>query len=50
VRKPLAGTLEDAQAIVDAANATGVLHMVAQNYRYSALAQTVRQQLENALI
>ena len=32
--KPLADTRESAQDIVDAANRTGVLHMVAQNYRY----------------
>ncbi len=45
--KPLAGTLADAQAIVDSANATGVLHMVTQNYRYRALSQTVKSTLES---
>jgi predicted dehydrogenase len=45
--KPLAGTLEDAQAIVNTANKTGVLHMVAQNYRYTALAQTAKSVLDS---
>lgn len=43
--KPLAGTREDAQAIVDWANATGVLHMVTQNYRYTVPAQTLKSVL-----
>jgi len=43
--KPLAGTLDDAQAIVDKANETGVLHTVTQNYRYSQVAQTVKSVL-----
>ena len=45
--KPLADTLADAQAIVDKANETGVLHMVAQNYRYTEQAQTVKQVLRS---
>lgn len=45
--KPLAGTREDAQAIVDRANQTGVLHMVTQNYRYTAPAQTVKATLDS---
>jgi predicted dehydrogenase len=45
--KPLSDTLADAQAIVQKANETGVLHMVAQNYRYSAAAQTVKQVLQS---
>lgn len=44
--KPLAGTREDARAIVEKSNQTGVLHMVTQNYRYSPVAQTVKQVLE----
>jgi len=40
--KPLAGTLEDARAIVEAADATGVLCSVAQNYRYRPLTQTIK--------
>lgn len=40
--KPLAGTLDDSRAIVAKANETGVLHTITQNYRYSALAQTVK--------
>jgi predicted dehydrogenase len=43
--KPLADTLAAAQDIVDAANRTGVLHMVAQNYRYHAPTQTLYQTL-----
>ncbi|MCY4063982.1 MAG: Gfo/Idh/MocA family oxidoreductase [Chloroflexi bacterium] len=40
--KPLAGNLEDARAIVAAADATGVLCSVAQNYRYRPLTQTIK--------
>ena len=40
--KPLAGNLEDARAIVAAANATGVLCGVAQNYRNRPLTQTIK--------
>lgn len=43
--KPLADTLDSAQAIVDKSNETGVLHMVTQNYRYTAPAQTVKAAL-----
>lgn len=39
--KPLADTLAAAQEIVDCANRTGVLHMVAQNYRYHVPTQTL---------
>lgn len=44
--KPLAGTLDDSRAIVAKANETGVLHTITQNYRYSALAQTVKSILD----
>ena len=44
--KPLADTFAAAQDIVDAANQTGVLHMVAQNYRYHAPTQTLYQTLQ----
>lgn len=40
--KPLADTMASAQAIVRKADATGVLHMVAQNYRYSVPVQTLK--------
>ncbi|MCY3916772.1 MAG: Gfo/Idh/MocA family oxidoreductase [Chloroflexi bacterium] len=40
--KPLAGNLEDARAIVAAADATGVDCIVAQNYRYRPLTQTIK--------
>lgn len=43
--KPLAETMEDAQAIVDKSNETSVLYMVAQNYRYSPPIQTLKQVL-----
>jgi predicted dehydrogenase len=43
--KPLADTLAAAQAIVETAERTGVLHMVAQNYRYRSPTQTLRQAL-----
>jgi predicted dehydrogenase len=43
--KPLADTLSSAQAIVRKAAETGVLHMVAQNYRYSVPVQTLKQVL-----
>ena len=43
--KPLADTFEAAQAIVDKANATGVLHMITQNYRYRSATQTLKQTL-----
>lgn len=48
--KPLADTLAAAQDIVDAANRTGVLHMVAQNYRYHAPTQTLFQTLQQAAL
>ena len=44
--KPLADDLHPAQAIVDKANATGLLYMVAQNYRYKPVIQTLRQTVE----
>jgi predicted dehydrogenase len=43
--KPLADTMASAQAIVRKADETGVLHMVAQNYRYSVPVQTLKQVL-----
>ncbi len=43
--KPLADTLASAQRIVDKSNETGVLHMVAQNYRYRAPIQTLKKAL-----
>jgi len=45
--KPLASTIEDCRAIVAKANETGVLHTITQNYRYSALAQTVKSILDS---
>ncbi len=43
--KPLANTLADAAAIVQKSNETGVLHMVAQNYRYHTPVQTLKRVL-----
>jgi predicted dehydrogenase len=45
--KPLAGTLDEARAIAAAAEDTGVLCSVAQNYRYRPLTQTVKRVLES---
>lgn len=45
--KPLAGNLEDARAIVETANATGILCSVAQNYRYRPLTQTIKRLLDS---
>ena len=45
--KPLAGTLEDARAIAAAADETGVLCSVAQNYRYRPLTQTLKRVLDS---
>lgn len=43
--KPLATNLADAAAIVEKATQTGVLHMVAQNYRYHEPIQTLKHVL-----
>ncbi len=43
--KPLAGTLPEAQDIVQKANDTGVLHMVTQNYRYHQPCHTLKSVL-----
>lgn len=48
--KPLSNTLSDAKAIVAHSNETGILHMVAQNYRYSPQAQTLKQVLDSGII
>lgn len=45
--KPLADSLVDAYAIVRKSNETGILHMVAQNYRYSIPAQTLKCVLQS---
>lgn len=41
--KPLAQSWQEAVDIVDAANRTGVLHVVTQNYRYRPPIQTVKR-------
>jgi predicted dehydrogenase len=48
--KPLADTRQAALDIVDAANRTGVLHMVTQNYRYSVPAQTLKKTLDAGVV
>lgn len=45
--KPLAMTRQEAQDQADKAAQTGVLLMVAQNYRYTAVAQTVKGVLQS---
>ena len=45
--KPLADTLEDARAIAAAADDTGLLCSVAQNYRYRPLTQTIKAVLDS---
>jgi predicted dehydrogenase len=45
--KPLADTRASAQEIVRKAEENGVLHMVAQNYRYMVPAQTVKRVLDS---
>ena len=45
--KPLACNLKDARAIVSAADATGVLCGVAQQRRYCALSQTIKNLLDS---
>ena len=45
--KPLAHSLEDAYAIAAAAEDTGLLCSVGQNYRYRPLAQTIKQALDS---
>ena len=45
--KPLAQSPEDARAIVAKAKETGILHMVAQNYRYRPLSQTIKSLLDS---
>lgn len=47
--KPLADTRQSAQDIVDAANRTGVLHMVTQNYRYKPPIQTLKNALDSGV-
>jgi predicted dehydrogenase len=46
--KPLADTFAAAQAIVEKADATGLLHMVAQNRRYMVGPQTLKYALTSA--
>jgi predicted dehydrogenase len=45
--KPLADTRQAALDIVEAANRTGVLHMVTQNYRYKPPIQTLKKALRS---
>jgi len=41
--KPMSDTMDNARRIVDIADESGVLHVIAQNYRYKAPVQTVKQ-------
>ena len=45
--KPLADSMSSAQEIVRKSNQTGILHMVAQDYRYKVPIQTVKDQLDS---
>ena len=45
--KPLAGTLDDARAIAAAVEQSGLLHSVAQNYRYRPVTQTTKRVLDS---
>ena len=44
--KPLSHTLESAKRIVKKSTETGILHMVAQNYRYNMPTQTLKKILQ----
>lgn len=46
--KPLAQSRQEAIDIVEAANQTGVLHVVTQNYRYKPPIQTLKRALSDA--
>lgn len=48
--KPLADNFETAQEIVQKAQETGILYMVAQNYRYGAAVQTLRHVLDSGIL
>lgn len=48
--KPLADTLESARAIAQASTELGVLHMVAQNYRYIPWTQTLKSVLDSGVM
>jgi predicted dehydrogenase len=48
--KPQAETLDDAKAMVTAAQNAGKVLMVAQNYRYSASARAIRERIDQGAI
>jgi predicted dehydrogenase len=50
VEKPIAGSVADAGAMVDAAERHGVALMVSQNYRFRRAAQTVRRLVQSRVI
>lgn len=50
VEKPLATTLDDADAMIDAAQAHGVTLMVAEVVRYTAIYETVHELLQSGVI
>ncbi|MEO2077400.1 MAG: Gfo/Idh/MocA family oxidoreductase [Bacillus sp. (in: firmicutes)] len=50
VEKPLAGTFEDCQKIVEAAERSGCKLMVSQNYRYKRAPQTVKKIIKENVI
>ncbi|MCM2533337.1 Gfo/Idh/MocA family oxidoreductase [Neobacillus pocheonensis] len=50
VEKPLAGTFEDCQKIIEAAERNGCNIMVSQNYRFKRAPQTVKRVIEQNVI
>jgi predicted dehydrogenase len=50
VEKPIAGTMAEAKAMVDAAAAAGVRLMINQNYRFRRAARTVRRLVRSGVV
>lgn len=48
--KPLSDSFEDAAAVVEAGNQSGLKHMITQNYRFSSFPRTTRKLLAEGLI
>lgn len=48
--KPLSDDFDAAKRIVDAAESAGVIHMVAQNYRFGPLPRTTRRVIDEGVI
>ena len=50
IEKPLAGNLADALAIIEAADESGAVAMVSQNYRFKRAPRTVQRLIEQGVI